>query len=255
MSRSSRVLVLGARGMLGSHVMAAFREDPLGALVEHSGPRFSVERELIGYLSAQAPTTVVNCTGYTGEYSVEHFKVNAGFPRTIANYCAKVDALFIQVSTNAVFPADDERLWLPCDPTSPRTLYETSKAMGEDPRAYVLRCSFIGANRKDVGLLDALREGRPYADRKWNGVTALCLARRIVRIARTWDGKMTQAMEHVHSPRVATIAELAEILGSRSQPAQRRMGKLLGGGRPMPDLRDQLAEYVRWVEQGLARAR
>ncbi len=250
MSRSSRVLLLGSRGLLGSHLAVALRDRGVGSILEHSAPRFNREDEIREYILNHNPTTVVNCIGYTGPEAAEHDRVNGRFPRVMGDCCHSLGALFIHVSTNAVFAPDEERLWLPSDPVAPRTPYEVSKVSGEDPRAYIIRASFIGASPKGVGIYDRLRQGLPFVDRRWNGVTADTLARHITDVIVERDGIPSSILEHVHSPRVTRFRDIGRMLRSASRAAEENKdARLLGGGKPLPDLEEQLNGYVRWIAE------
>src|SRR6185436_5263385 len=123
MSASSRVLVLGSHGLLGSHVVAALRESAPGRLLDSEHPRFTRSEDLGDFLAEKAPTTVINCIGYAGEAEAELYKVNACFPRVISDVCHILKALFIHISTNAIFASDSTRRWLPGDHPEPRTPY------------------------------------------------------------------------------------------------------------------------------------
>lgn len=238
-------MVLGAAGMLGAHVVKAFHEDKNHfTVILHAEERFSNSNALEDYLSTLAPSSVINCMGYLGNEPGKHFHVNGCLPRVIADWCEKNRALFIHISTNAVFSADETRHWYPHDRTNPITPYEISKAFGEDPRAYIIRASFIGKSPKGLGLLHNLCLGKPYLNRKWNGVTALILARRIVEIVVRHRGSPTRHLEHVHSPDMITLVELAKLIHSTSQCiGEAPDTKLLGGGIFLPPIAEQIAMY------------
>lgn len=251
MSRFSKVLLLGSRGLLGSHVEAALRNKAIFPVVEPPDHRFAGGQDVRRYVLGHGPTTVINCIGYTGPNPLEHYRVNGWFPRIMGDCCQSLGILFVQVSTNAVFAPDLERRWLPSDPLDPGTPYEISKALGEDPRAYVIRASFIGASPKGHSLFDRLRKGMDYVNRRWNGVSVDTLARRIVDVVVGGDGVPTAAVEHVHSPRVSTLAEIASLMESSSTPEyESQDARLLGGGGVLPDIRDQLCGSCCWIDEG-----
>lgn len=236
MSQSADAIILGAGGMLGSHVA---RVAPEWAT---STARLRLEADVQRELDARAARVVVNCIGYRGQDDSEHHLTNALLPHWIADWCEENDAMLVHVSTNAVFAPDDSRRWLPTDPVAPRTPYEVAKARGEDSRAVVVRTTFVGHER---GILASLSRGEPIPERRWNGVTALALAECIVERART---NTRPGIVHVHSPEPMTMRELAALMGSRSTIGEARGdARLLGGGAPMPPFSEQWRRYQTWT--------
>jgi len=198
------------------------------------------------HLATLGASTVVNCVGYAGPERASHFQINGCLPRAIADWSERNGAFCILISTNAVFAPSASRQWLPYDKPAPRTDYEIAKLFGEAPNAYVIRASFIGRSSQGRGLLDRLLAGQPYVDRVWNGVTASALADRIVELIQERDGTPGKGIEHVHSPRSTSIRRIVELLESSSQSqGSADDGRLLGGGQEMPDIDDQLQEYLR----------
>lgn len=237
------MLVLGGRGLLGTHLSAVLGETVQPAdLAIHREERFSQPADLLAFLDHVRPKVVANCLGYKGTDPQGHFLVHACLPRIVADWCASNRASAIHVSTNAVFESSEVRYWSPGDPIRPKTVYEVAKAFGEDPRALVIRTSFIGHDPRSQGLWDSLAEGRPYADRRWNGVTALTLARFVAQ--RATSGKVSPGLVHLHSPDTIEFSDLARWLGSASKPEGWGTSHLLAGGPLLPPLADQVHEYV-----------
>lgn len=169
------------------------------------------------------------------------------FPHRLARWCAESRRLCVHISTNAVFPSDESRIWLPEDAPNPDTPYARAKAEGEDPRQYIVRASFLGKSPRGTGLFDALMAGKPYEERRWNGVTALTLAERIADIVAAHSGEPIQGLEHVHSPEAVAVGDIARWLGSASTTTSRKTTALLGGGRPCPSLELQVHDYLRYL--------
>jgi len=250
MSQSSRILLLGSSGMLGIHLAAALHQRGMRTILHHAGPRFERPKDIWNCLSLHEPSTVVNCMGYTGQDTAEHYRVNACFPRVIADYTQAANVFFVQVSTNAVFADDRSRQWLPNDPLDPQTPYEVAKALGEDPRAYVIRTTFIGASPSGRGIFNRLLAGKSYTDRTWNGVTVWALAHHIGGIILGRDGKSSGGVEHIHSPGITTLRHLCKALGASSIASSKQgASRLLGGGPKLPDFYHQLEEYLNWLSE------
>jgi dTDP-4-dehydrorhamnose reductase len=236
--------VLGGRGLLGSHLTTELSRYLADLdLVVHESERFAGPAELLSYLARHNPSVVINCLAYKGSDPAMHFIVHTGFARSVADWCAANSAVSVLISTNAVFPPDNERRWLPADPISPGSPYEIAKAFGEDPRALVVRTSFVGHSPRGDGIWNTLATGRPYWDRRWNGVTALTLARYLAdRVALT---DVRPGVAHVHSPEPASFSDIARWLGSSSECLGRRSdARLLGGGEPLDSLETQVIEYL-----------
>jgi dTDP-4-dehydrorhamnose reductase len=245
MSKSSRVVVLGANGLLGTHVAAAIEKSHSFELRRQQAERFTSSTELLRYLSGVDAGTVVNCIGYKGTDAAMHFQTNGCLPRSVADWAAAHGALAVHISTNAVFEASEDRFWQPSDHPSPRTPYEVSKAYGEDPRSLVIRVSFIGVAGSRPGILADLLDGRPYWNRRWNGVTASALAKRVARIVEDHHGTAVSGIEHVHSSTVTDFATIARLVNSASlSQGERRDARLLAGGLEMPSFDMQLAEEI-----------
>jgi dTDP-4-dehydrorhamnose reductase len=240
-----RVLVLGGRGLLGSHLTAELSRHLAELdLVVHEGDRFADPREMSSYLTRHNPSVVINCLAYKGSDPAMHFIVHTGLARSVADWCAANGSTSVMISTNAVFPPDDERQWLPSDPISPSSPYELAKAFGEDRRAFVVRTSFVGHSPKGDGIWDALATGKPYWDRRWNGVTALTLARYLAD--RVASSDVRPGVAHVHSPEPTSFSEIARWLGSTSEClGWRSDARLLGGGESLDPLKSQVVEYLR----------
>jgi dTDP-4-dehydrorhamnose reductase len=210
-----------------------------------SRERLNSSVQVSEHLTMLGASTVVNCIGYAGAERASHFQVNGCLPRAVADWSERNGAFCILISTNAIFAPSANRHWLPSDKPAPRTDYEIAKLFGEAPNAYVIRASFIGRSPQGRGLLDRLLAGQPYVDRVWNGVSASALAVRIVEVIRERDRAPGKGVEHVHSPRATSIRKVVELLKSSSQSqGSADDGRLLGGGRDMPDIDDQLREYL-----------
>lgn len=245
MSKSNRVLVLGAHGLLGTHVVRAMEKFGAFELRKQSVERFTSSTDVTQYVSRVKPQTVVNCIGYKGTDAASHFHVNGCLPRALADWCHASGALLVHMSTNAVFDASEDRFWLPGDPLLPRTPYEVSKAYGEDPRAYVIRASFVGLSAERPGILADLLAGRPYWNRKWNGLTATALSRRMAAIVAGNHGTPVSRIEHVYSQTVIDMATVARLVGSASEClGDRQDARLLTGGEDLAPFETQIEEEL-----------
>ena len=199
--RSTRVLVLGAQGMLGRAVFDWFARHGWDV----AGTQFR-DPESAGYLDAAADTDcwrsvfagarceyAINCIGVLKNAIHDDdavsmstaIRVNALFPHSLARVAASEGARVIHISTDGVFAEGRSSPYSENDPPDCRDHYGRSKALGECPAENVLniRCSIVGRDPvKGKGLLEWLLhqpdecEVPGFRDQLWNGVTTLQFA-------------------------------------------------------------------------------
>lgn len=136
-----RLLVTGARGLLGTDVVdAATRLGvevvPLGhAEVDVTDSR-AVRDAISEHLEGAADPYVVHCAAYTAVDAAEAdapacFAVNEGGARVVARAAAEAGAGLVYFSTDYVFDGHRRRPYRPGDPTGPLCVYAQSKLAGE----------------------------------------------------------------------------------------------------------------------------
>lgn len=164
MAAPLRLLVVGAKGQLGTDVLAAARA--AGHPVLGVGSRdldvtdpASVQRTL-GYFAGGAAeagaarAVVINAAAYTAVDAAETdreraFAVNSDGPAFLAITAQRLGLGLIHLSTDYVFPGDAGRPYRPSDPTGPRSVYGASKLAGErrvleaNPDARVVRTAWV----------------------------------------------------------------------------------------------------------------
>jgi len=181
---SSRVLVIGRGGMLGSAM--ARRLPALDLRVTAIGrERHDILTNEIETLPLAGIDYVVNCAGLINRFEAsrpagDFYLINSIFPRRLADACAAAGARLIHVSTDCVFdgsagPHDESAA------PNPKDLYGRSKLFGEPANAMVLRTSVIGPEPTTVQSLlcwflavEAHCQG--YVNHLWSGVTTVALA-------------------------------------------------------------------------------
>ena len=131
-----RVLILGARGMLGKDLVpiASARNHVLGRDIDDFdiADQERVQKELI----ALRPQVVINAAGYTDVDGCESrrelaFSVNAEGIRNIALGCAAIRAKMIHLSTDYVFDGSSKIPYREEDLPNPLNVYGSSKLQGE----------------------------------------------------------------------------------------------------------------------------
>ncbi len=169
MSAPTKVLVLGASGMLGHAVLRFLASSPnisvTGSVRSESALRLLPEQlqarvvegidvenagDLAGLITRVAPDVVINCIGVVKQLAVADdplvaIPINALLPHRLALLCREAGARLIHISTDCVF-LGDRGLYREEDPSDARTLYGRSKYLGEvdGPGCVTLRTSIIG---------------------------------------------------------------------------------------------------------------
>ncbi len=203
----TRVLVLGATGMLGHVVVRELAErfeihatarDPeqardVAAVTLHPFSAGAAGDGLDALMESVAPAAVINCVGLVKQLPIASdpiaaITVNALLPHRIARAAERADARLVHVSTDCVFTG---RVPIPqryreSDPADAEDLYGRSKLLGEVHAAphVTLRTSIIGPEREGTatGLLEWFR-AQPgptvggFTRAIWSGLTTVALAR------------------------------------------------------------------------------
>lgn len=174
------MLVTGARGQLGTDVVAATAAAgiPVTALgsrdLDITDPA-AVQRVLAAFAdSAPERAVVVNTAAYTAVDDAETdrdraFAINADGPGQLAAAAHRLGLGLIHVSTDYVFPGDAKRPYRTDDPTGPRSVYGASKLAGErrvleaHPEAHVVRTAWVwgAAGSNFVKTIARLAASRP----------------------------------------------------------------------------------------------
>lgn len=171
-----RILVLGARGMLGTDLVRSLQS--LHTVVPHTHADWDIADEAAckqGIVSNN-PDVVINCAAFTRVDDCEHdpekaFFVNGEAVRFISEACGTRGAKLIQISTDYVFNGRKTSPYREDDTPDPISVYGRSKLKGEEcalnsPGSLVIRTSWVfgknGANfvntiRKLAGEKDTLK--------------------------------------------------------------------------------------------------
>ena len=169
MIQPTRILVLGAAGMLGNAVLRFFATsaafDVVGT-VRSEASRLLLPESLRGQvvcgvdstdpaqvaelLSGVRPDIVINCIGVVKQLAsaddpLVAIPVNALLPHQLARACAAIGARLVHLSTDCVF-SGRRGMYTENDEPDARDLYGLSKLLGEVdyPNAITLRTSIIG---------------------------------------------------------------------------------------------------------------
>ena len=136
-----RVLVTGAKGQLGTDVMAELKSNNIEAV--------GINREELDIVDAKACEeffdkanaekridAVIHCAAYTAVDKAEDeqelsYNINALGTKNIATACKKFDMKLMYISTDYVFNGQGERPWEPDDEREPLNVYGKTKYEGE----------------------------------------------------------------------------------------------------------------------------
>jgi dTDP-4-dehydrorhamnose reductase len=168
-NQPTRVLVLGASGMLGNAVFRLFAQSPsfltMGSLRSTNLLRYlakdlhdrvicgvDVENldSLTGLFAKSRPDVVINCIGLVKQLAAADdplvvIPVNALLPHRLARLCEVAGARLVHISTDCVF-SGVKGMYTEADVSDAKDLYGRSKYIGEVdyPHAITLRTSIIG---------------------------------------------------------------------------------------------------------------
>jgi dTDP-4-dehydrorhamnose reductase len=194
----TRVLVIGAAGLLGREVAQAAEAHGADVVRTTRARRagwltFEASQDDPDDLFGDRVDLVVNCAAVLAAdidpqvaATVEAAeRVNADFPHALAATASRHDARVVHISTDAVFP-DDAGTCTELDIGYATDPYGASKQRGEPDtgNAITVRCSFVGQDpARHRGLLEWLLAQPPqssihgFTDQLWNGLVATQLAR------------------------------------------------------------------------------
>lgn len=167
--RPTRVLVLGASGMLGNAMLRLFagsegyqafgsvRSGRALQLLDRSlhphvvtGVDAENSDSLMRLFSIARPDVVINCVGLVKQLSeaddpLAAVPINSLLPHRLARLCDMAGARLVHVSTDCVF-SGAKGMYTEADPADATDLYGRSKLLGEVdyPHAITLRTSIIG---------------------------------------------------------------------------------------------------------------
>jgi dTDP-4-dehydrorhamnose reductase len=173
-----RVLITGAHGLLGAAIAAAFSDGEHIEALDRRALDITDTRAVDAAMAAARPDVIVNCAAYNdvdgAETNASHaLAVNAFAVLDLARAARTHDAALVHYSSDFVFDGTADRPYSETDAASPRSIYASSKLLGdwfaaEAPRAFVLRVESLfggpgvhtGARRGSLGaIVDRIMAG------------------------------------------------------------------------------------------------
>ena len=133
-----RILVIGAKGMLGKDLMEVFRASSSGEVTgwDIDEVDIRIEKDTVEKMSRLRPEVVINLAAFTNvdecESQVERtFAVNAEGMRHVALGALRCHAKVVYVSTDYVFDGKKGEPYVESDLPNPLNVYGRSKLQGE----------------------------------------------------------------------------------------------------------------------------
>lgn len=170
MTKKTRLLVLGASGMLGSVIFEkAIRSEKFSVIGQirnpltlnhfsaqlkertHIGVDVLKDDQLLRLFDDIKPNLVINCVGIIKQSKLVEdplltIPINSVLPHRLAKLCNQINARLIQISTDCVFDGENGR-YTELDTANANDLYGRSKLLGEighQEHVTTIRTSIIG---------------------------------------------------------------------------------------------------------------
>ena len=241
----TKVLILGATGMLGTAVLKEFEDFEGEVAVTSRGKKVENLPSSISQLNLDAAMDdpaavfaglghvdyVVNCIGIIKPYisdsddkqRLNALQINSLFPQKLADWASAAGTKVIQIATDCVF-SGYKGSYLETEAHDALDVYGKSKSLGEVPNPSMmhLRVSIIGPEvGRSTSLLEWVRnqpEGAEifgFTDHVWNGVTTTHfgkLARGIIE-AELFKAGVFHVVPGNRLPKDKLVQKIASVFG------------------------------------------
>jgi dTDP-4-dehydrorhamnose reductase len=269
-----RALVVGAAGQLGADLMAVLGPSARGLtradvdVTDGGAVRRAVGDWALDVRDLTGPRVVFNAAAWTDVDAAEDdedaaYAANAVAPAHLAVAAANVDARFVHVSTDYVFPGDATAPYEPTDAVGPRSAYGRTKLAGEAAAlsvtgdAYVVRTAWVygATGRNFVKTMLRLERERDTVsvvdDQRGSPTWSHDLATGLVDLARTGPDP---GVYHCTNAGEATWYDLARAVFEEAgaDPERVRRCGTEDFPRPAPRPAYSVLSGERWAAAGLA---
>jgi dTDP-4-dehydrorhamnose reductase len=232
------ILVVGARGRLGSAVVREFRAHGDVVALARADLDITDEVRVRARVAAESPDIIINCAAYNAVDDAQDdpataLRVNALGVLALARAAAAVDATLVHYGSDFVFDGRTDRPYVEADRPNPQSVYAMSKLLGEwfaadAPRQYVLRVESLfgqtgsghagGSVATIVARLKAGEEVPVFADRTVSPthvVDAAAATRAIIE--RALPSGLYHCVNSGHCTWWELAEEAARVLGQRAR--------------------------------------
>jgi dTDP-4-dehydrorhamnose reductase len=166
-----RVLMTGSRGLLGAAIAERFGREADVTCTDHRTLDITDAGAVTDAVNRLRPEVIVNCAAFNDVDGAEErpdtaLRVNAFGALALARAARGVNAALVHYSSDFVFDGETSTPYTEDDPPNPRSVYGSSKLLGDwfaadAPRHYVLRVeslfggpgSHSGARRGSLGTI------------------------------------------------------------------------------------------------------
>jgi dTDP-4-dehydrorhamnose reductase len=278
-----RIVVVGAKGQLAASVVhEASRRHEVIALDRASldvTDGAAVDRTI----RELRPDAIVNGAAYNAvdaaeTHAVEALRLNAFAVRALARAACAAGASLVHYGSDFVFDGTASQPYREDDPPNPRSVYATSKLLGEwfavdAPRAYVLRVESIfgvapgagGAKGSVATIVNTLRAGgvpKVFEDRTVSPTFVMDAAHATLTLLErhaapglyhcvntghcTWLELAREAARLLDVPPRFEVVRVADVTLPAARPQYCALSneKLTRAGFEMPSWQDALARYL-----------
>lgn len=198
-----RIIITGANGQLGLELSKQLSRNKEYEVICTDIEELNIVdiNSVNKVISKYKPDVVINCAAHTAvdlcETDIENaYKINAIGHRNLAIACEKVNAKFVQVSTDYVFDGNIDRPYREDDNTCPNSIYGSSKLMGEKftkefcSRHFIVRTAWLygeGNNfvRTMLKLSETNKEINVVNDQFGSPTSTVDLAKAIIELIHT----------------------------------------------------------------------
>ena len=198
-----KVLITGGNGQLGLEIENQLTD--IGNYIVIKTDRNDLNifdfNEVNNTILDLKPDVVINCAAHTAvdlcETDIDNaYKINAIGPRNLAIASEKVGAKFVQVSTDYVFDGTASKPYREDCLTSPKSIYGTSKLMGEEftksfsSKYFIVRTAWLygkGNNfvKTMLKLAETNKELNVVNDQFGSPTSTVDLAKSIIKLINT----------------------------------------------------------------------
>ncbi|MGN1159608.1 MAG: dTDP-4-dehydrorhamnose reductase [Lachnospiraceae bacterium] len=192
-----KIIITGCNGQLGHAMNEVYEGSTEYECVNTDVGELDITNvdAVMAFVREVKPYAIVNCAAYTDVNKCESerdlaFKINAIGPRNLAIAARETEAKLVQVSTDYVFPGDQNKELTEFDPVGPVSAYGSGKLAGENfvkdfaDRYFIIRTAWLyGEGKNFVRTMLKLSESndtvRVVSDQIGNPTSASELAKAI----------------------------------------------------------------------------